>query len=184
MADSEPNWVSSSSKIVVTAFVVFTLGALAIYAYFPVRGNGFVNWGDDADIVKNPHFRGFGPENLVWMFTTNQMGHYQPLSWLTFAADHAFHGMEPSGYHTTSLVLHVATTIAVFFLLKRLVFLANGTERATASIAAGIATALFAIHPLRVETIAWATERRGSLSGLFYVLAAWFYLRYAGLSGD
>lgn len=159
---------------------ILAVVAAATAAFHPVLENGFVNWGDRADLLDNPRFRGFGAENVVWMFTTIQMGHYQPLSWLTFAGDYAVSGMEPRGFHRTSLILHIATAIAVFFLLQRLIRLAV-VEASVAAImvAAAIGTALFAVHPLRVETVAWATERRGSLSGLFYVLAAIFYLRYA-----
>jgi tetratricopeptide (TPR) repeat protein len=118
------------------------------------------------------------------MFTTIQAGHYQPLSWLTFALDHALWGMNPHGYHLTSLLLHAGCAVAVLYLLFDLVAAARpeAAPRALAWAAAAGAL-LFALHPLRVETVAWATERRGALSGVLLVLAVDSYVRWARAAG-
>lgn len=157
--------------------------AATVIAFCPVLGNGFVSWGDQADIVNNPNYRGLAPDNLVWMFTTIQTGHYQPLSWVSLAVDHAVWGMDPRGYHLTSLLLHAACAVAVFFLIMQLLRIAmeplgEVTQRVLPWVALA-GTLLFAVHPLRVETVAWATERRGSLSALFLVLSILLYLRSA-----
>src|SRR5690349_8146822 len=96
------------------------ISASILLAFRPVLGNGFVNWGDQVDLVNNTHFRGFSPANVHWMFTTIQMGHYQPLSWLTFALDFQFWGLNPKGYHLTSLLLHAGCAVIVFLLLMEL----------------------------------------------------------------
>jgi hypothetical protein len=153
--------------LVPTIIVVVTLAVFA-----PVIGNGFVEWGDRGDLVDNPHYRGLAPSNLRWMFTTIHRGHYQPLTWLSFAADEAVWGMRPAGYHLTSLLLHAACAVVVYLIVLRLL-------GPTAVLAALTGALLFALHPLRVEAVAWATERRGPLSSLMALLAVLAYLRGA-----
>lgn len=158
------------------------LVAVTIVVLRPVLDNGFVNWGDNADLVENDGYRGFGPHNLLSMFKF-RMGHFQPLAWLTFAIDHAFWGMNPRGYHLSSLLWHAAAVVAAYFLIRRLVRLGldgpGSVERPGAAWIAALAALVFALHPLRVEAIAWATERRGPLSGVFFFLSILFYLRHA-----
>ena len=155
--------------------------AITVATFWPVLDNGFVTWGDRVDLLNNPHYRGLRPANLAWMFATIQAGHYQPLSWISFAVDHAIWGMNPRGYHLTSLLLHAGCAVAVLFLIAELVGLAMPApgERAALAWGALAGTLLFAAHPLRVETVAWATERRGSLSGPLVVLSVLMYVRYA-----
>jgi hypothetical protein len=161
--------VSSNVRSVVVPAVIVIV-TLAVFA--PVLGNGFVEWGDRGELVENPDFRGFGLSNLYWMFTTTHQGHYQPLTWLTFAADHALWGMRPAGYHLTTLLLHAACAVVVYLIILRLV-------GPTVILAAFCGALLFALHPLRVEAVAWATERRGPLSSLMALLAVLAYLRGA-----
>jgi protein O-mannosyl-transferase len=151
---------------------------LTIAAFYPVTQNKFVNWDDYKNFVENPHYRGLGWTNIRWMFTTFHMGHYQPLTWVTLGLDYALWGMNPFGYHLTSLLLHAATAVAFFFLARRLLSIATGSgdERAEVWFGAAVAALVFALHPLRVESVAWATERRDVLSGLFYTLTILVYL--------
>lgn len=155
--------------------------AVTLAAFAPVVSNGFLDWGDQQDLVGNSRYRSFSPASLVWMLTTIQMGHYQPLAWLTFALDHALWGMAPRGYHLTSLLLHAGCALATFVLLLHLLRLSvrGATEHPGAtSAAAAVGALLFSVHPLRVESVAWATERRGPLTGLCFVLSVAAYLRY------
>jgi tetratricopeptide (TPR) repeat protein len=152
---------------------VALLIALVVAAVFaPALGNGFVNWDDDVNITDNPHFRGFAAANLRWMFTTPRMGHYVPLTWLTLALDHALWGMNPRGYHATSVLLHAANAALVFLVARRLL---AGLPLAGPAFAA----LAFGLHPLRAESVAWVTERRDVLSGCFVLLAFLAYLRAA-----
>ena len=157
---------------------------VTIVAFLPVLGDGFVDWDDDKNFVNNPHFRGLGLEQLHWMWTTFLMGHYIPLSWMTLGLDHQLWGMNPAGYHLTSLLLHAANAVVVFALLRLLLSLtdAETAERQPASvaIAAGIGALIFAVHPLRVESVAWVTERRDVLSGLFFFMSILEYARSRG----
>ena len=170
--------------------------------FLPSLENGFVSWDDPGGILKNPHFRGLGPTQVRWMFTTFHMGHYQPLSWLTLSLDHCLWGLDPVGYHLTSLLLHAANAVLVYWLFRRLLALHYGGRglvlrseaplrrvvsgagdrnpaRPPIPLCAGLASLLFALHPLRVESVAWVTERRDVLSAFFFLLAVLAYLRAA-----
>jgi len=149
-------------------------------------GNGFV-YDDQYNIVENPDYRGLGLPQLRWMFTTFLMGHYQPLSWVTLGLDYVLWGENPRGYHLTNLILHVANAVIVYLLALALLGArpASNLPRPyrpgwNVHIAALIATLLFAVHPLRVESVAWVTERRDVLSSFFLLLTVLFYLHAHG----
>src|SRR5207302_693630 len=145
-------------------WVLALLVALVVFAAFaPALSNGFVNWDDDVNITDNPHFRGFSAAHLRWMFTTTLMGHYIPLTWLTLALDYALWGMNPRGYHLTSVLLHALDAALVFLVARRLL-------RDAPVGAAAAAALVFGLHPLRVESVAWVTERRDVVSGVFVLL--------------
>ncbi len=162
------------------SWLVPVLIALVTFAAFlPALHNQFVNWDDDKNFLENPHYRGLGWTQLSWMWTTH-MGHYIPLTWMTLGLDYRLWGMNPFGYHLTSLLLHVANAVVFFFVVRRLLTraLPSPSERGhTLAVSAAFAALVFAIHPLRVESVAWATERRDVLSGLFYLSAVLAYLR-------
>ena len=110
------------------------------------------------------------------MFTTFYGGHYQPLAWVTFGLDYLLWGMAPFGYHLTSLILHGANAVIFYFIALRLLSLAMQRDVGLRW-AAAFAALLFAVHPLRVESVAWATERRDVLSGLFLLWTVLCYLK-------
>ena len=159
-----------------------TVVALATCATFlPVLWNQFVNWDDYENLVSNPNYRGLGWSQIRWMFTTFHMGHYQPLSWVTLAIDYLLWGLNPLGYHLTNLIIHAANAIFVYFISRQLLStalsIANDKESWRLSLSAAFAALVFAIHPLRVESVAWATERRDVLSGFFFLATLDCYLR-------
>src|SRR5438128_4688076 len=169
---SAQRWVSWLAPLLI-ALVTFA-------AFLPTLQNQFVNLDDEKNFLENPHYRGLGWTHLRWMWTTSLMGHYIPLTWMTLGLDYLLWGMNPSGYHLTNLLLHAANAVVFFFIASRILNLAlpRPSERGHAlTVAAGFAALVFAIHPLRVESVAWATERRDVLSGLFYLLAILVYLR-------
>src|SRR5438128_10136613 len=148
-------------------------------AFLPALQNQFVSWDDAENFLDNPHYRGLGWTHLRWMWTTH-LGHYIPLTWMTLGLDYLLWGLNPVGYHLTNLLLHAANAVVFFFVVRRLLTraLPGPSERGHAlAVAAGVAALVFAIHPLRVESVAWATERRDVLSGLFYLVAILLYLR-------
>src|SRR5438093_509979 len=155
------------------------IALVTLAAFLPTLQNQFVNWDDHENLLDNPHYRGLGRAHLRWMWTTH-MGHWIPLTWMTFGLDYLLWGMNPVGYHLTSLLLHVTNAVVFFFVVRWLLTraLPSPSERGYAlAVSAGVAALLFAIPPLRVESVAWVTERRDVLSGLFYLVAILLYLR-------
>src|SRR3989449_31132 len=155
-------------------------GRAILAAILPTLHNQFVNWDDDVNFLDNPHYLGLGWSQLRWMWTTFHMAHYIPLTWMTLGMAYLIWGMNPVGYHLTTLLLHVTSAVVFFFLARRFLTLAlplaSGRGHAL-TVSAGFAALVFAIHPLRVESVAWATERRDVLSGLFYLLTLLMYMR-------
>ena len=168
--------------------------ALTFLAFEPVLGAGLVNWDDPDTLTNNYAFRGFTREHVGWMFSTCWMGPYQPLAWVSFGVDYALWGFGPplaanggplaaAHYHQTNVLVHALAALALYFLALRLFWSARPAardERPVASrLAACFAALAFAVHPLRVESVAWLTERRDVLCGLFFVLATWAWVRFA-----
>ena len=176
----------------------FALAPLAIVlvtvaAFWPTLQGEF-NWDDDVNLVNNPHYRGFGASQLRWIFTTTLMGHYMPLTWLSLAADYAVGRMNPRGYHLTSLLLHAANALLFYAIARRLLAAAVGGPGGVASqpdprsaavpprgllpVAAGalVAALVFALHPQRVESVAWISDRGTLLCATFYLLAVLAHL--------
>src|SRR2546426_3935266 len=164
----------------VSWLVPLLIAVVTFAAFLPALHNQFVNWDDDKNFLENPHYRGLGWTHLRWMWRTTQLGHYIPLTWMTFGLDYLLWGMNPLGYHLTNLLLHAANAVVFFFVARRILTLAlpGPSERGHAlAVSAGVAALVFAIHPLRVESVAWVTERRDVLSGLFYLSTILMYLR-------
>ena len=155
--------------------------------FWPAVDAGLLNWDDDAAVVNNPHFRGLGGEQLAWMFTHPYGGPYIPLSWMTLALDYELWGLsegfdppEAGLYHRTSVLLQALAALFCCAFARRLLIVtgaAPGSPRTWC--AAALAGALFAAHPLRVESVAWITERRDVLSGAFFFLALGAYFKSA-----
>jgi len=146
--------------------------------FLPVLRAGFVDWDDPINFLENPYYRGLGWRQLRWMLTATVMGHWIPVTWLTLGADFAVWGMNPFGYHLTNLLLHTASAVLFYFVSRRLLGLAMPAASPGVLILGAAAAALvFAVHPLRVESVAWITERRDVLSGLFFLAAILAYLR-------
>src|SRR5437773_1000089 len=165
-------WVRWLAPLLVALFT--------LTAFLPTLQNQFVAWDDDKNFLDNPRYRGLGWAHLRWMFTAFHQGHYIPLTWVTFGMDHRLWGMKPVGYHLTNLLLHAANAVVFFFVVRRILTraLRSPSERGHAlAVSAGFAALVFAIHPLRVESVAWVTERRDVLSGLFYLVTILEYLR-------
>ena len=177
------------------------VAVITLITFLPALRNDFVNWDDVENFLNNPHYRGLGWTNIHWMLTTAHLGHYIPVTWLTLGLDYVLWGMNPRGYHLTAILLHAVNALLVYLLAYRLLELGfaarsnrhgsslAGVERPDArladsakrGLALGAATAalLFSVHPLRVESVAWITERRDLLAGLFSMLTVLAYLNAA-----
>ena len=159
---------------------VFAIGVAVVVAiaFLPALRNGFVAWDDSRNFLENPHYRGLGSSNLAWMWSTFLLGHYVPLSWMTLGLDYELWGMDAAGYHATSVVIHAANAALVFVLARRFFRLAipSAESRAT-DWAAAFSALVFGLHPLRVESVVWITERRDVLSLFFYLATVLAWLR-------
>jgi Tfp pilus assembly protein PilF len=161
----------SSSRILALAAAVATA-----LAFLPALGNHFVEWDDNINIYDNPDFRGLGWKQLRWMVTTRLTGHYIPVTWFTFGLDFTLWGMNPFGYHLTNVLLHAANVALFFLIAQRLLRLTPHFDGCATRMGAMVAALLFGLHPLRVESVAWVTERRDVLSGFFFLLTMLAYL--------
>jgi protein O-mannosyl-transferase len=131
---------------------------------------GFINFDDDEYVYANSDLtRGLSPDGIVWALNTTQACNWHPLTWLSLLLDYQLYGWEPWGYHLTNVLLHAAVAIGLFLVLRRI----TGDLWPSA-----FAAAVFAVHPLRVESVAWVAERKDVLSGLFFVLTLWAYSGY------
>lgn len=151
------------------------LAALTLAAYVPVFFSDFIRLDDGFYVVHNPHvIGGFTGENLAWAFQTGYQGNWHPLTWLSHILDVRLFGLHPLGHHLTSLLFHVVNAWLLFQLLQRM------TGALGRSL---VVAALFALHPLHVESVAWVAERKDVLSTFFFLLALGAYARYARSSG-
>ncbi|MBI4559620.1 MAG: tetratricopeptide repeat protein [Candidatus Hydrogenedentes bacterium] len=151
---------------VLCAFLV----ALTLVAYSQVSRLGFVNFDDDEYVTDNSHVQaGLTPANVWWAFTTGTNSNWHPLTWLSHMLDVSLFGLNPVGHHFTSLVLHLVNTALLYWLLRRMT-----GERGLSAVVA----ALFAVHPLHVESVAWVAERKDVLSTMFWFLTTLAYVRY------
>lgn len=146
------------------------VAGLALAAYIPALGNGYVNWDDDRFILDNWITRGLSWQGVRWAFTTFYEGNWTPLTWLSHMVDGALFGLDPLGRHLTSVLLHAANAGLLLVALHRL------TGRLGP---AALVAALFALHPLNVESVAWIAERKNVLSTFFGILAIGAHARYA-----
>ena len=154
------------------------LALLTAVVFAPVLRAGFVDWDDPINFLENPYYRGLGWSQLRWMLTANVMGHWIPVTWLTLGADFAVWGMNPFGYHLTNLLLHAAGAALFYLVARRLLGLAiPAAAPGAVGLGAVVSALYFALHPLRVESVAWITERRDLTSGLFFLLTILAYLK-------
>ncbi|MGH9384967.1 MAG: tetratricopeptide repeat protein [Vicinamibacterales bacterium] len=147
-----------------------------LFTFLPLLENGFVNWDDPVTLQNNPHLATSGV--VAWAFTTNAMGHYQPLAWLVWSQTMALFGLDAAAFHGLSLLSHLLNAALVYLIGVRLATLANlETKRIQLS---GVAAAfVFAVHPIRVEAVAWASAFPYVLSLTFLLAAFLSYLKAA-----
>ena len=170
-------------RAVRTGAVPMALAVVTFLVFSPALMNGFVEWDDQVNLTENLEFRGLGKAQLTYFFTTVLMGHYIPLTWLTFGLDYIVWGMNPTGYHLSNLIIYAANTAVLYFVALRLLAKSTTLAGATLRLGAIAATLFFVLHPLRAESVAWVTERRDVLSGFFFLLTILTYLRMADASG-
>jgi len=154
-----------------------------LLAFVPALQAGFVNWDDYPLLFNNTRYQELTLDNLRWMFTTSYAGHFQPLTWLSYALDYQIWTRSAFGFHLSSVLLHLGTTLVFYFVARRLIAIGTASEDRIFSrssvLSAAFAAVLFAVHPLRAESVAWVAERRDVLGGFFFALAVAAYLAFA-----
>jgi hypothetical protein len=153
------------------------LAAFAAFAVFlPAAGYPFLSWDDDVNVVNNAQLA-LSPGGLFWMLTGSRLGHWHPLTWLTLAVDKTLGGGSPIPFHLTNILLHAVSAGLFALCARRLLRDASGWT-------ALLAALLWGLHPLRVESVAWVTERRDVLSGALLLGSLYAHLRWAEDEGD
>ena len=151
-------------------WIVCPLLALAtLVVFWPVLGYGFIEFDDGIYVFENPHvYEGLSPGAIAWALAP-QWGLWHPLTWLSYMTEVEFFGVAPRVHHAVGLLLHVATTLALYLAFRRMT---------GASVRSGAIALLFAIHPLHVEPVVWISSRKDLLSGLFFALTLLAYVHY------
>jgi hypothetical protein len=166
--------IAKLTKNQIFTAICLALALVTLAVYWPITRDGFVNFDDDVYIVANPHVTsGLTWTNVAWAFTSGEGGNWHPLTWLSHMVDCQLFGLNPGGHHLVSILFHIANTLLLFLLLNQM----TGALWRSAFVAA-----LFAWHPLHVESVAWASERKDVLSTFFWLLTLMAYARFAELS--
>ncbi len=150
--------------------LAIVLAVITTAVYLPVHHHPFFTMDDDPYVVSNSHLRGGFGDTIAWAFTAYDLANWHPVTWLSHAADFHLFGLNPSGHHDVNLLLHVLNALLLFWVLLR----ATGFPGRSFMVAA-----LFALHPINVESVAWIAERKNLLSLFFFLLALGAYRWYA-----
>ncbi|HCM40801.1 MAG: hypothetical protein A2070_15175 [Bdellovibrionales bacterium GWC1_52_8] len=158
-----------------TRWIVLFLVLITSAVFFQVKNHDFINYDDNIFVTENPQVRaGLTVGGVIWALTTKDVDYWRPLSMISHMVDVQLFGLNPAGHHMTNLLLHLLATVLLFAALQRMT---------AAPWRSGFVAALFAIHPLHVESVAWIAERKDVMSGFFWMLTLWLYARYAENSG-
>lgn len=164
---------SSNSRRVLILYSLL-LTAMVFSAYHSLPGHPFHNWDDGTYITKNEQvLKGLTAGSVKWAFTTDYFGFYYPLTWISHMTDVQLYGLSPRGHYVTNIILHALNVLLLFF------FLSAATGKVNESLAV---SALFALHPMNVETVAWLAERKNLLATFFMLAAMLFYIPAANPS--
>ena len=150
--------------------ICLCLVSACLLVYWQVQHNDFINYDDELYVTQNPHVtQGLTGENMVWAFSSGYATNWHPLTWLSHMLDCELYGLNPRGHHWTNLQIHVANTLLLFLIFNWM----TGALWPSSFVAA-----MFALHPLHVESVAWIAERKDVLSTFFWMLSIWAYVRY------
>ncbi len=172
LAGEAPTTLDAHMRSPYASLFVCLLLALAVVAVFGQTANfNFVNYDDDQYLYANTHVaKGLTPSNVIWAFTSFDASNWHPVTWISHITDCQLYGLNPGKHHLTNVFIHAFTSILLFLLLRQM------TGRFWPS---ALVAFLFAIHPLRVESVAWISERKDLLCGLFFMLTLMAYVGYA-----
>jgi tetratricopeptide (TPR) repeat protein len=150
-------------------FALIGVLVITFICFIPSLSADFVNWDDDYNILNNENLKAFRFQDIKGIFTSHVIGNYNPLPILMFAIEKAIFGLNPFVFHVNNVLLHLACTFLVFLIFRRLKL---------DFLPAIVGALLFGIHPMRVESVAWITERKDVLFGVFSLIATLQYIKY------
>jgi tetratricopeptide (TPR) repeat protein len=165
-------FIKDHRELLICFFLIFA--TLAVF--WQVQHFDFVNYDDNDYVTDNHHIQnGLTLKGVIWSFTTTHSGNWHPLTWLSHMIDYRIYGMRPGGHHLTNLFFHIANTLLLFFVFRKM----TGELWQSSFVAA-----LFALHPIHVESVAWISERKDVLSTFFFLLTIWCYFSWTKYSGN
>jgi tetratricopeptide (TPR) repeat protein len=157
------------SRLYIAIYLV--LAAVVVWVYAPVRHYPFINLDDPDYVYMNPQVQsGLTADNVAWAFKSGFASNWHPVTWLSLMLDRQLFGVDAGAYHMSNVAIHALNTVLLFLLWFRMT---NYPWRSAA------VAALFALHPLRLESVVWVSERKDLLCGLFWLLTTWMYVQYA-----
>jgi tetratricopeptide (TPR) repeat protein len=163
-----PDQVPSGTRAFLLVCLLLT--SVTVACYWPITRNNFVSIDDPDYLTGNSHVvGGLSWSGFVWAFKSTEASNWHPLTWLSHMADCELYGLNPAGHHLTNLLLHTLSSLLLFLLFNQM----TGSVWRSATVAA-----LFALHPLHVESVAWASERKDVLSGFFCIATLMSYVNY------
>ena len=155
------------AKVLICIFLIVA----TFCVYSQVQDHEFINFDDDKYVTESSIVQaGLTNESIIRVFTTTHFGGWIPITSLSYMLDYELYGLHPKGHHLTSLFLHIANALILFIVLSRVTV--KLWQR-------GFVAAMFAFHPLNVESVAWVAERKNVLSTLFWLMTMWAYIHYA-----
>ncbi len=158
-----------------TLMIYIFLAVATLTVYWQVNSSNFIFFDDPDYVTENNHIQnGITPEGIRWAFTTGHAGNWHPLTWISHMLDVQLFGLQPQWHHLTNLLFHLANTLLLFFVLHRMT---NALWKSA------FVAALFALHPLHVESVAWVAERKDVLSAFFWILTMGAYSYYVERPG-
>lgn len=151
-----------------TLLLCIILFLITLIIFRPCTNNRFLVYDDSDYVTENTHVKqGFTAQSVAWAFESGEQANWHPLTWLSHILDYQLYGLKPEGHHFTSVLLHSVNAGLLFLLLN----LMTGARWKSFALAG-----LFALHPLRVESVAWIAERKDVLSTAFWLLTIWAYV--------
>lgn len=170
MSESQGLMQRNLNRILALLLLIMTVSV-----YWQVQDLDFINFDDPSYVTGNDHVqKGLTKESLIWAFTATYPDYWHPLTWVSQMLDSQLYGLNPTGYHLTNLLFHIGNTLLLFLVLNRIT---------QATFRSAFVAALFALHPLHVESVAWVAERKDVLSTFFWMLTLWAYAYYTDQPG-
>ncbi len=156
------------SQNILLSIILFLV---VLTVFWPCTNNNFTDYDDPEYVTENTHVKqGLSAQSVAWAFESGEQANWHPLTWISHMLDCQFYGLKPSGHHATSVLLHSINAVLLFLVLNLML---GARWKCLA------AAALFALHPLRVESVAWVAERKDVLSTAFWLLTIWAYVRFS-----